>query len=130
MVGGIMEESILKYVRQASGLGIDDTSFDTDLMTYINSALGSITQQGAGNPMVIVNGEDVKWSDFLDDEAQYNSPIRTMTIEFVVIQVRILFDPPPPGTQTYMEYKLRENEWRIQTEVLIIEKGEDVDVGR
>lgn len=111
-----MEKGILEHVRTSVGIDKDDTSFDVDLLVYINSALGSLTQQGAGDDKFsVIDGTD-KWGDYLPPE-QMDSPILGMTIEFVVLQVRILFDPPPKGTQQYMEYKLRENEWRIQTEV-------------
>lgn len=124
----LLEESILKHVRQAVGIDKDDTSFDTDILVYINSALSSLTQQGAGIQNFSVITDKEQWSDYLP-ESQMNSPILGMTIEFVVLQVRILFDPPPVGTQTYMEYKLRENEWRIQIEVDRLEREEEANVG-
>ena len=124
-----METSILEHIRKSVGIDKEDTSFDVDLLVYINSALGALTQQGAGRNTFSVTDESETWDNYLPPE-QMGSPIFGMTVEYVVLQVRILFDPPPKGTQTYMEYKLRENEWRIQTEVERLDREGEVNVGQ
>lgn len=114
-------ESILDHVRVAVGVSEEDTAFDNDLMIYINGALGSLTQQGAGNLDFIVKDNTEKWADYLPED-QYKSPILNLVQEYVVLHTKILFDPPPPKTQEFMERKLQENEWRIQTQVSLLEK--------
>lgn len=126
MVGDYMTESILQFVRVAVGLEMTDTSFDQELIVYTNSALGTLTQQGAGKRDTYIKDDTTKWSDYLPQN-QFNSPILSLVQEYTVLQIRIMFDPPPQGTQKYMEEKIRENEWRIQTEVEILEKEDSND---
>lgn len=108
--------TIIGDIRAAVGLDKDDTIFDNDLLLYINGAFSSLSQQGLKRPDDKFEEvkTDTEWSHWWG-ETHAETELPGMVKEFVILHVRIVFDPPPPKTQLYMEGRLRENEWRIQT---------------
>lgn len=94
-----MEERILHSTKKILGIGLDDDSFDYDVITHINSALSNLAQLGiapAGGISVTEENE-LTWADleigsmgFLDDSVQVLSMAKTL----VYLRVRMLFDPP------------------------------------
>jgi hypothetical protein len=110
-----MEPSILKSTKKVLGIGPDDTSFDPDIITYINSAFSNLHQLGIGpDDGFVIEDEEGKWADFVTDPAllPYFSLIKTC----VYLRVRMLFDPP---TTSYlinaMKDQIAEHEWRLST---------------
>lgn len=85
-----MENSILKTVKSSLGLDVADTSFDTELILYTNSALGTLNQIGIG-PEAGFQIEDATstWTDLLGTDARLNG-VKTL----ICTRVRLLFDPP------------------------------------
>jgi hypothetical protein len=64
-----MEQSILKSTKKILNLSVDDTSFDLDILTHINSAFSHLHQLGIGPEAgFVVEDADKEWSDFLDEE--------------------------------------------------------------
>lgn len=106
--------SILSEVREAMGLEKDDTGFDVELKLHISGALHNLSDQGG----ISVHVDDPEWFnydwvDMVDNHYKYQNVVGLVS-EYVVLHVRILFDPPPPKTQAFMEEKLKELEWRYQ----------------
>jgi len=102
-----MNDSILIQTRVAMGLLDDDTSFDTELCQQINSALATLWE-GSNTKSIRVIDETGKWEDLDLDDITLN-----WVQDYVYMYTRIVFDPPPQGTQTYMEKRLEEILWRI-----------------
>lgn len=109
-----MEPSILKSTKKVLGIGPDDTSFDHDIVTFINSAFSALHQLGIG-PVngFMIEDEEAAWGDFISSDSSllpYLSLIKTC----VYLRVRMLFDPP---TTSYlinaMTDQIREHEWRL-----------------
>ena len=107
-----MEQSILKSTKKILGLEPDDTSFDLDIITHINSAFSVLHDLGVGDEegFVIEDASGV-WDDFLDDQVKL-SKVKTS----VWLRSRLAFDPP---TQSFLidaiKEQIREAEWRLST---------------
>jgi len=85
-----METSILTSVKQILGLTEDNTAFDLDILTNINTAFSILYQLGVGPSagFTIDSATDV-WQDFLP-----NGNVLNMVKTYVNLKVRSLFDPP------------------------------------
>lgn len=106
-----MEPSILNSVKKIVGVGVDDTAFDLDIITYINSAFSTLHQLGIGplNGFFIEDDEE-EWTDFIDPDDVNASLVRT----YVCMRARMGFDPP---TTSYLigalNEQIKEFEWRL-----------------
>ena len=108
-----MEQSILKSTKKVLGVGPDDTSFDLDIITYINSSFSTLTDLGVGpEGGFVIEDEAPEWADFLANDQVKLSKIKTC----VFLRAKLLFDPP---TSSYLldaaKEQLREQEWRLNT---------------
>lgn len=109
-----MEPSILISTKKVLGIGPDDTSFDLDIVTHINSAFVNLYQLGIGpaNGFFIESDEE-KWGDFISSDSSL-LPYLNLIKTCVILRVRMLFDPP---TTSYlinaMEKQIAEHEWRL-----------------
>lgn len=109
-----MESSILISTKKVLGIGPDDTSFDLDIITHINSAFVNLYQLGIGpvNGFMIEDAEP-KWNDFISSDPML-LPYLNLIKTCVILRVRMLFDPP---TTSYlinaMEKQIAEHEWRL-----------------
>lgn len=111
----VLTDSILNTVKEGLNLEADYDAFDSELITYINSALSVLTQIGVGND----DGFDISdststWVDFIGD----NDKLLNMVPTYVILKTKILFDPPI--NSTVMEANkniLAEYEWRINSAV-------------
>lgn len=106
-----METSILKSTKKVLGIAIDDTSFDLDIMTFINSAFANLQDLGIGPEEGFeVEDEDTDW----DDVGIVSVPILSLTKTCVYLRVRMLFDPPQTGYLVdSMNRQLQEHDWRL-----------------
>lgn len=115
-----MDTSILRSTKKILGITAEDTSFDLDIITHINSAFSILTQLGLGPAEgFMIEDEDAIWDDFLVDMTdhdaryiRYTNLVRTC----VYLRVRLLFDPP---SSSYLidayQKQLLEHEWRLST---------------
>ena len=120
-----MEDSVLKAIRQISGLTSEDGSFDGDLLLYINGALGSLDQVGATIKPAVVHDDTETW-----DGIFLNSPsIQNLSRMYMSNYVRMNFDPPTPSTQGFIKENMIELLWRIDVEVDEYYRKEDTTDG-
>lgn len=111
-----MEESILNTIKKMLGLLVDDTGFDTDIITNINSVFMVLNQLGVG-PESVFSIEDatLKWSDFLTDQEMY-SGVKT----YIYLKVKLMFDSPSNSFYlASIERQIQEFEWRLTNQVPI-----------
>lgn len=122
--------SILKGVRAALGLGIDDTSFDHELYMHINAALGTLVQNGVIKPLVVTSVVEV-WDDLKDlENMEYDYMFEQVKL-FVFVKTKILFDPPPPSTAKYMDEYATELLWRLRESYDVTREGvKNSELGR
>jgi hypothetical protein len=105
-----MADSILNTTKKILGFDEDDTSFDLDILTHINSAFDTLEQLGIG-PAEGFSIEDAvpTWDDYLQGDPKFNS-VRT----YVFLKVRFLFDPPTTSFHLQaMKDQIEQFEWRL-----------------
>lgn len=111
----VLTDSILNTVKEGLNLEADYDAFDSELITYINSALSVLTQIGVGsNDGFDISDSTSTWVDFIGD----NDKLLNMVPTYVILKTKILFDPPI--NSTVMEANksiLAEYEWRINSAV-------------
>jgi len=111
-----MEQSILKSTKKLLGIEPDDTSYDLDLTTYINSEFSTLTGLGVGPAAgFFIEDDTAKWSELLVDLDSDEVQLNLIKIA-VYLRVRLVFDPPG---QTFLidalQKQLTETEWRLNT---------------
>lgn len=108
-----MDTSILTTIKKMLGIE-DDTSFDTDIVVYINTAIMYLTQIGVGPDVgfAITDADDV-WADFLPT-AQTLIPVQ----QYIYAKVKLIFDPPPTSyVIEAFERSISELEHRIKLQL-------------
>lgn len=105
-----MEESILISTKKVLGISEDYTVFDLDIITHINAAFSILNQLGVGQDEgFFIDDESATWDQFLVPLNQLN-----LVKTYVILKVRMLFDPPATGfVTTAMENQIKEYEWRL-----------------
>lgn len=111
-----MLESILNTIKQMLGVSTEDTVFDVDIMTHINTVFMSLQQFGVGTETVFsIENKDAIWADFLTDPEMY-SAVKT----YIYFKVKLMFDPPSSSYHlTSIERQIGELEWRLTVQVPI-----------
>lgn len=115
-----MEQSILMSTRKILQIGLDDNTFDLDVVTHINTALATLNQLGVGpSEGFMIEDDTATWGDFLGDNPKLNS-VKT----YVYLRVRLLFDPPTTSYAiTAINDQLKEMEWRLNAVVDTVPAG-------
>lgn len=102
-------DSVLDTTKRQLGLDPDDSSFDLEIITHINSIFFVLHQLGVGPAMgfTIIDRTE-KWSTFTVQD-QINA-VKT----YMGLRVKLLFDPPATGPATEaMERQAGQMEWRL-----------------
>lgn len=82
--------SILTSIKKLLGIVNTDTSFDDDIIMYINSALMSANQLGVGPSTGFFISSDIEeWTDFVGNRID----LEAIKI-YIYLNVRLAFDPP------------------------------------
>lgn len=108
-----MEQSILKSTKKILNIGEDDTSFDLDVMTHINTAFSHLQQLGIG-PDAGFQIEDAttEWAELLGEASTL--PVINSVKAYIHLKVRLVFDPPTlPHVLNALKEALTEAEWRL-----------------
>jgi len=113
-----MEESILKSTKKILNVGVDDNSFDLDIITHINSAFSHLLTLGIGPKAGFVILDDTAtWADFLpapDPVPDNYLPILSAVKTNVALRVRLIFDPPQMSSVlTALQSTLEQSDWRL-----------------
>lgn len=105
-----MEQSILTSTKKVLQIGADDTSFDLDILTHINSAFSTLHDLGVGPADgFAIEDDSAEWADFLTDTVKLGK-VKTC----VYLHTRMLFDPPTTGYHlTALQNQLQEQQWRL-----------------
>jgi hypothetical protein len=108
-----VNNSILQDVRLAVGLDATTSDFDTELLMHINSALGTLNQNGVGNFLVVMN-EELTWNDLQNPSQTEGNKYFHMVPLFVALSTKLLFDPPPPSTVEQYVRNIDQALWRLK----------------
>ena len=99
----------------------EDSSFDTDLIPSINTALMILNQHNVGERGFMITDDTSTWQDFLgNDYARLQG-----VVTYVDTYVRLQFDPPSSSYHTSLLKETRsELEWRLNvlTDAPLIEE--------
>lgn len=110
------ENKILLYVKQGLGMSsslneLDDVT-DNELIPIIDGCLSDLSQQSVGTNARLFQDKDLTWDTFFNN----TSRDRGDAMLYVVLKVRVLFDPPLPATLSAMTKSYEEAIWRARTE--------------
>ena len=88
-----MIDSILDSCKRlCSGISPDDTSYDLDIITFVNSVFVFLFELGIDHSFHI-NSSIETWSDYM-----VPGPELDLIKSYIPLRVRILFDPPQSST--------------------------------
>lgn len=106
--------SILDTTKKMIGVDPENTEFDIDIITHINSVFAILQQLGVG-PVegFAIEDNTTLWSVYTIDNLLVNS-VKT----FMYLQVRVWFDPPSTSADlTAKKEQLLELQWRLNVAV-------------
>lgn len=110
-------DSILNSIKKLHGISPEDTSFDTDIIIHINSALMILNDLGVGPAGgFFITNSTLTWYDYVP-----NKVIAESIKSYVYIKVRLVFDPPASPTvvdalrSSAQEYECRILRWAEQS---------------
>ena len=118
-----MSDGILPHVRTSVGLMEDNEEFDVELLNHINMSVVKMNQNGIGENIIV--RKDTTWDDFLNP-LQKGFKARGLIPTFISLNVKLLFDPPPPSSVEFHTRSLDELLWRLR----IAYEEEDIDESR
>lgn len=131
-----VEESILKSTKKYLQIGVDDDSFDPDVIMHINTVFSTLNQLGVGLPDgFVVEDDTTKWDDFMP-MATHKAQVSRIK-GYIWVSTRLLFDPPEmqplltalQGQKTELEFRLsvdREDaEWQDPAVAVDVVDGGD-----
>lgn len=107
------QESILTTIRRGVGLNVDDDSFDVELLTLTNTAIAEVNQNGVGNSLYIID-DTTTWNDMINQEQVEGNTSFAIAITYIILSVKMLFDPPPPSAVEYHRHSLDKLIWRLK----------------
>lgn len=103
-------ESILTSIKAMLGINADDTSFDNELVIFINGSLSKLIQLGVGpNEGFSITGPTETWEELFEGFTNLN-----LVKHYIYIDVRLLFDPPSNAfIVNAFQDEQKETAWRI-----------------
>lgn len=107
-----MVDSILSSIKKSLGVHETDTSFDTDILMYINGVFPTLEQLGIGPPGgYMIEDANYTWDQYLANDYNLNS-----VKSYMFMRVRLLFDPPATSFHlNALKEQIKEEEWRLNT---------------
>lgn len=107
-----LTDSILEHIRDSVGLTKDNKEFDTELLNHINMSIGKLNQNGVGKS-ILVDDDTTTWGDLLLPDIRGFESIG-MVPTFISLNVKLLFDPPPPSSVEFHTRSVDELLWRLK----------------
>lgn len=107
-----LDQTILAHIKEAIGLSDEDVSFDTDILTHINSSIGDLNQNGIGN--IIDVNEETTWRELQNPEQEKGNEYFKMIPSYIALNTKILFDPPPPSSVEQYANSIQKTLWRLK----------------
>lgn len=105
-----MEVSILNSTKKILGVGVNDTSFDLDIITHINTAFATLNQLGVGpTEGFLIEDSEATWDSYLGLSGNYSG-----VKSYIYLRARLLFDPPNTSYGiAALDAQRQELEWRL-----------------
>ena len=107
-------ESILDSTKKIVGFDPGYTAFDLDVITFINSAIGTLQQAGVGSDTgFVITDNTTLWSQYVGDLLYLG-----MVKAYIYMSVRLAFDPPATSFAIEaINKQLEQLIWRINVAV-------------
>lgn len=105
-------ESILTSIKKQLGYGADETGFDDEIVTHINSVISDLTQLGVGpSEGFEIEDETSIWTDFIPDTPKFNS-VKT----YIYMRVKLIFDSSTMSSTLIESFnrQIDKFEWRLR----------------
>lgn len=110
-------ESILTSIKKLLGPTEEQTHFDTDIITHINSVFSDLALLGVGpSEGFSIEDSSATWDEFFEGFPYPNLLNSVKT--YMYLKVKILFDPPANSSvlKSY-EQEIAKYEWKINVTV-------------
>ncbi len=110
----IVPGSILETTKKLLGLTKEYDSFDTDIITHINTVCSNLTQMGIGpEEGFTITGYSETWDQFIT-----SSELKTQQVKsYMALKVKSLFDPSANGNVSEaIKNAISEMEYRLYVE--------------
>lgn len=107
-----MVDTIISDVRGFLNLDKWDKVFDSEITPHIMAAISTLAQNGVCKTCPLVEG--TTWNTIIDPLYVDNCDVHSLVPLFVMMRVKILFDPPPPSTIQYYQNYIDECLWRLR----------------
>ena len=112
------EQSILESVKHMLNMTPNITVYDQDIIIHINTVFSILYQMGVGpkNGFRITSPNET-WEDYFADESIDNENYYADLKDFVMLRVKMLFDPPTtPAMIDSINNLIKELEYRLYTQ--------------
>lgn len=121
-----IENSVLKSVKSMIGISQEDSSFDVDIIMYINATLFTLYQLGVIPKIVQVTSDTDSFEDLVGGYIQEIGMFRL----YIAQKVRVDFDPSSSSTVLQsLKDSIKEMEWRMLVSAEFDRKEEESDYG-
>lgn len=110
-----MSDYILQTIKKLRGCSDDpeDTSFDIDIVVWVNVAINRLYQMGLTTAKGFVCDKKAKWEDLVEEESNLE-----MVKGYIDAYVHKKFDPPQSATlMQALNETINEMEWCITHEL-------------
>ena len=105
-----VDSSILNAIKSMLGVDAEYDPYDTELVNYINSAIGQLSQLGGCSPTFRITGTTETWADLLGDRED----LFGLCQDYIHLLVKQVWDPTASSTiKDTMQEKLKELTYRI-----------------
>ena len=115
-------DNILASVKEALGIPLSVSSFDTTLLMHINAVISILGTLGVGEVEPSAVNSDTVWTDCFEDSTELDLVKTDM-----YLRVRLMFDPPNSSfVLESINKQITEIEWRLN---VIVDSGESTEEG-
>ncbi len=105
-------DSVMSSVRGFLNVDVTSDVFDSEIVPHVMSALGKLSQNGVVVSQTITS--TTTWSDVIEPNMISNPDVFSLIPLYVMLSVKMLFDPPQPSTIPYYQSTLDDNLWRLR----------------
>ena len=90
-----------------------DESFDGELELFMGSVMGTLADLGV-IPHTLIWDKELTWEKFQSQMTNQDPSAFGMVKVYILLKVRILFDPPTGAGAEFARASIAEMEWRIR----------------
>lgn len=103
-------DNVLETIKKVLGIANEDSSFDHDIILYINSAIGILHQLGVSEDIAdMIIDQDTSWTELFGERDDLEI-VKT----YIGFMVKRMFDPPTNSAAIgALDRMISEFEWRI-----------------